>query len=196
MSRLWLPSWFFHIRFPMDNPPLIIPQLTPAAFSHLIGISAAAPSDWTDSDIFYLSAFVRPNIQQLWSVAELQFSGSRRDLAAEKGVGVCASMMERQGEGKTRECRGRKNLTLSLKMNEKMGYPRVAAWKEAESIQPFGSAAPSQVLEMNKRKKLVHFVAAVVRLNGAQIWVSVFFPQPHSACVCATVASCVQSVWG
>lgn len=62
-----------------------------------------------------------------------------------------------------------------------MGNPRVAAWKEAESIRPFGSAAPSQVLEMNKRKKLVHFVAAVVCLNGAQMCVSVcvfFFPSP------------------
>lgn len=36
-------------------------------------------------------------------MAELQFSGSRRDLAAEKGVGVCASAMERQGEGKKLE---------------------------------------------------------------------------------------------
>lgn len=60
-------------------------------------------------------------------MAELQFSGSRRDLAAEKGVGVRASAMERQGEGKSRECRGRRKLTLSLKMNEKMGNPRVAA---------------------------------------------------------------------
>lgn len=60
-------------------------------------------------------------------MAELQFPGSRGDLAAEKGVGVCASAMERQGEGKTRECRGSKRLALSLKMNEKMGNPRVAA---------------------------------------------------------------------
>lgn len=60
-------------------------------------------------------------------MAELQFSGSRRDLAAEKGVGVCALAMERKGEGKTSECSGRKKLTLSLKMNEKMGNPRVAA---------------------------------------------------------------------
>lgn len=40
-----------------------------------------------DFNIFYLSAFVSPNIQQLWSMAELQFSGSRRDLAVEKGGG-------------------------------------------------------------------------------------------------------------
>lgn len=52
--------------FPTGQHPLpIIPQLTPAASSHLIGISAAALADGTDSDIFYLSAFVWPNIQQL-----------------------------------------------------------------------------------------------------------------------------------
>lgn len=52
------------------------------------------PLGLDDLNIFYLSAFVSPNIQQLWSMAELQFSGSRRDLAVEKWVqhhcaGVC-----------------------------------------------------------------------------------------------------------
>lgn len=76
-------------------------------------------------------------------MAELQFSGSRRDLAVEKGwvqllrwfgehVYACASDWwggrgGRRGRKKKTEKRGRKNGALSLKMNDKMGNPRVTA---------------------------------------------------------------------
>lgn len=63
-----------------------------------------------DSDIFYLSAFVSPNIQQLWSMATLQFSGSRWDSSARKkkikGVSATAALMERRVCVSVRVCVG------------------------------------------------------------------------------------------
>lgn len=62
---------------------LTIHQLTPTAFSHLIRISAAASGTERFQHILFKCFCVSPNIHQLWSMAELQFSGSRRDLAEE-----------------------------------------------------------------------------------------------------------------
>lgn len=70
-------------------------------------------------------------------MAELQFSGSRRDLALEEWVQplcvcarvrLCARVGGWVGGGGDRGKTGkRKNLSLALKMNEKMGNPRVTA---------------------------------------------------------------------
>lgn len=73
-------------------------------------------------------------------MAELQFSGSRRDLWLWKRGGydrlrrwVCAYVRWREGEvggkkEKNREEKGKEDShELSLKMNEKMGNPRVTA---------------------------------------------------------------------
>lgn len=72
-------------------------------------------------------------------MAELQFSGSRRDLAVEKGYvqllcwwgSVCVCVCwGRVGGGKRKKQREKgkeESHELSLKMNEKMGNPRVTA---------------------------------------------------------------------
>ena len=112
----------------------IIPLLTPFPFSLTWLEFLPWPLGLDDFNIFYLTAFVSPNIQQLWSMAELQFSGSRRDLAVETGwvydccagegecvcINVCVGGEASRGggglmeKGKNREKRGRRNLTSCL----------------------------------------------------------------------------------
>lgn len=59
------------------------------------------PLGCSDLNIFYLTAFVKANIQQLWSIAELQFLGSRRDSDTGRNGHNCCLKKEKKGKEKS-----------------------------------------------------------------------------------------------
>lgn len=77
------------------------------------------PGLWGSSDltIFYLSIFVKANIQQLWSIAELQFSGSRRILIQE-GKSTMLLGGKRRAEKKKKREKGLKKPTRVVFKNK------------------------------------------------------------------------------
>jgi len=53
-------------------------------------------------------------------------------------------------KGKRKEERGKTHMSLSLKINEKIGNPRVTAWEKRKINTSLNSPGPSRILETNK----------------------------------------------
>lgn len=109
--------------FPFSRPFLLPPTL--------IWISALAYGDPAIWPYFIYQFFVKANIQQLWSIAELQFSGSRMILIQWRmGTMLLEKKKKSRKEKEKRKGVKKKKHELSLKINEKIGNPRVTAWKK------------------------------------------------------------------